>query len=166
MVISSWIRCDETIFPNTIWRKTCGLTPSWRISREYKSRAWNAAATSASSRENSAASVCAFGGFFCIGRWMLDVGRLLCDSTRQAFHSRPGRSFSKNNGRIFASDDRASRRTVQKSLSGNSSPPPGTFRHEATRFSFYLIGLGRDGSRHPQYRKEARALLHVRRLFR
>src|SRR4029453_2792400 len=82
-----------------------------------------------------------------------------CDATRQAFHSRPSRSFSKNPSCLFAPDDRASRRSLQKSLSRNSSAPPGTLRHETTRFSFYLIGLGRDGSRRPQCRQQARALL-------
>ena len=40
------------------------------------------------------------------------------------------------------------------------------FGTKSARFSFHLIGLGRDGSSHPQCRARARAVLHVRRVLR
>jgi hypothetical protein len=46
-------RCGSTTSPNTIWRKTCGSMRQSRIHPRSKSRGWNAAATSASSKRNS-----------------------------------------------------------------------------------------------------------------
>src|SRR5947209_7782459 len=141
-----------------ISKRISALTQRPKTSATSKWRAWNAAAISALSRKTNRK----------IDNSRRSVSRLkfIRAAARQTLHARPSRSFAENDGLFFAADDRPPRRRFQKSLPRHSSEAANVVRDEAARFSFNVIGVGRDGRRHSQSRRPRRALLHVRRVLR
>src|SRR5216110_7856 len=130
-----------------ISKKTCDSRRRPKNLPTSKSPGSNAAATSASSKGKSSASPSLPDSALDVGRWAFDV--FPNAFSRQALHPRPRRSFHENLGRFLETDDRPSRRSVSRALPLNSSAAADFVRNKAARFSFHLLGLGRDGGRDP-----------------